>query len=366
MQTGQAFRMYRFRLSAFPVDDYDTTNARIEKKMMREIGLHDGDTIKITGMESSGAVCRQVEDGFEMPNDSDVTYLSPNPVVLPSIRVSNHVIRNINPHGSGLTPVSVEKMHDGTVEADRACLMSLNVNSNGAGFDKSRLNKLIACKNNRFYFRDAEPKNNFGCLITGVEPTDYAQITEDTAVEIVPADPKVIHSSFEGAALDRLVDVAPIVYQETRNGINATVPSLEVFETGIRFAVYIKSSFGRGQAVPDGSVSLTVTLEDDLGNSYALSQHGGSGSHSSDGFEYRYQFHCNPIIPNARRLTVTLHEIRIQERFPRDAGARRPWLETRLEYSKMGKMPPLFIISGPWRATFPTGRQACPDQAING
>lgn len=348
--------MHRFRASAFPVEDYDTTNARIERGRMQEIGVRDGDTIKITGMKSSGAVCRPVEDGFRLPNDSDVTYLSPNPVILPEIRVSNLVAQNITGSGSGLIPVTVEKVHDGAVPADRVCLMSLNSNQDDAGFGRGRLDKLVVCRNNRLYFRDAEPANSFGYQVTGVEPGDYSQITSDTAVEFVPANPAVVRSSLNVVALDRLTDVVPIVYQEDRNGVVVTIPSLEVFETGIRFFVYIKGGFDPKQAVSGGHMSTVVTLEDDLGRSYALGMHEGGGSYSDEGFEHKYEIRGSPVSPDAKRLTVTLHEIVIQEPFPRGDTSRRHMLGTRSEYSKIYKMPSFWIISGPWKATFPTKR----------
>jgi len=187
--------MHRFRLAAVPVDDYDTTNARIERGRMRELGVRDGDTIKITGPKSSGAVCRPVEDGFKLPNDSDVTYLSPDHVILPQIRVSNIVALNITGGGSGLIPVTVEKVHDGTVPAARVCMMSMNSNQDDACFDRGRLDKLVVCRNDRPYFQDAEPKNHFSYQVTCVEPVDYSQIMSDTAAEFVPANPAAARSS---------------------------------------------------------------------------------------------------------------------------------------------------------------------------
>jgi len=268
---------------------------------MQEIGLRDGDTIKITGMESSGAVCRPVEDGFKLPNDSDVTYLSPNPAILPEIRVSNLVALNITGTGSGLIPVTVEKVHDGTVPADRVCLMSLNSNQDDAGFGRGRLDKLVVCKDDRLHFRDAEPANSFGYQVTGVEPGDYSQITGDTTVEFVPADPAVIRSRHNEMAPGKLTDVVPIVYQESKSGVVVTVPSLEVFETGVRFFVYIKGSFDLKQAVPGHfHISMAVTMEDDLGNSHVLRMRGGAaGSH--------------PRISNANTRFAEIRSVRMQD-----------------------------------------------------
>ena len=211
--------MNRFRLSACPVDDYDTSVVRIEKSKMQEMGIRDGDTVKITAMESTGAVCHSTEDGFELSNDSEITYFNDNPVVFPSLRVSNFVGQNINRHGAGLIPVTVEKIHDGVSQAKRVCLMSLNSNSDNANFDKSKLDGLVVTKNDRFTFRDAEPKNNFGYMVTCVEPADYSQITRHTAVEFVSVNPEVLHAPFAGVKLEKLQKVIPIVYQKSLNNV---------------------------------------------------------------------------------------------------------------------------------------------------
>ncbi|MCH9659174.1 hypothetical protein K0U27_10915 [archaeon] len=63
-----------------------------------------------------------------IPNDSEITYLNDNPVSLPQIRASNLVLQNINRHGAGLIPITVEKIHNQTVPASRVCMMLLNSN----------------------------------------------------------------------------------------------------------------------------------------------------------------------------------------------------------------------------------------------
>lgn len=78
------------------------------------------------------------------------------------------------------------------------------------------------------------------------------------------------------AVLDRPESVVPIAYQEGKNSAVVTVPSLEVFETGTRFFIYIKGSFDQAQALPVGHISTVVRPEDDLGNQYDLRMRAGS------------------------------------------------------------------------------------------
>ena len=345
--------MNRFRLSTFPVDDYDTSVVRIEKSRMQKLGICDGDTVKISGVQSTGAICHSVEDGYVIPNDSEITYLNENPIILPQIRASNLVLQNINRHGAGLIPVTVEKIHDKTISASRVQMMLLN-SHDATKIRTEKLDKLIISKDDRFMFHEAEPQNNFGCIITSVEPADYRQITKDTKIEFVSVNPNVLRSSFGGPILEKLQDVIPIVYEETRNKVNVMIPSIEIFDTGFRFYLYIKGSFDSDQVNQGGHVSVLVTLEDDIGNSYDLSSHGGGGTHSHEGFEYRHEFHGKPFEHDTKNLTITLHEILMQESFPsgNPSFGRKPMRATKFEYSKIDRFPSFFIIQGPWKTTF--------------
>ena len=337
------------------MDDYDTSVVRIEKSRMKQLGINEGDTVKISGAQSTGAICLSVDDGYVIPNDSEIIYLNDNPVILPQIRASNLVLQNINRHGAGLIPITVEKIHDGTVSASIVHMMLLNSNPDTVKVRRDKVERLIVSKNDRFMFHDSEPQNNFGCLITSVEPADYSQITKDTKIEFASANPDVLRSSSGGPILEKLSDVIPIVYEETRNKINVMIPSIEIFDTGFRFYLYVKSNLDSDYTIPDGPASVMVTLEDDLGNSYDLSSHGGGGTHSAEGFEYRHEFHGKPFHPDAKNLAITLHEILIQERFPpgnSSFGRRKPMRATKFEYAKIDKFPSFFVIQGPWKTGF--------------
>ena len=183
-------------------------------------------------------------------------------------------------------------------------MMLLNSNPDTSKMVTEKVDGLIVSKDDRFMFHEAEPQNNFGCLITSVEPADYSQITKDTKIEFVSTNPNVLRSSFGGPVLERLQDVIPIVYEETRNNVNVMIPSIEIFDTGFRFYLYVKNNLDSNHTVPNGHVSVMVTLEDDLGNSYDLSSHGGGGTHSNEGFEYRHEFHGKPFEPNVKSLTI--------------------------------------------------------------
>ncbi len=346
-----------YRIHSILADDFDTTTVRIEKSQMQKLGISDGDTVKITGTKSSGAICRPIDDGFKLPSDSDIIYASKNATILPQLRPSNFVAESITDYGgSGLIPVTLEKICDGASAASKVSLMPLSSGTNTGNFDKNKLNKAIVCKGNRFRFRDSDPRKNFGFLVTGVEPSDYSQITTCTEIEFVPTDPNVIHSSHGVFKLERLQNVIPIVYEATLENVTVTIPSLEIFDTGIRFHVYIKGSYG-DKIFQNGSTSIAATLHDDAGNMCALANHGRGGSSSPVGFEYDYEFHGKPLPSETKQLTITVKEIIIQEQFPRPSDdimkPNRMMKGTREEYARIKKFPSFFIISGPWQVTFP-------------
>lgn len=349
-----------FRVHPTIADDLDTTIIRIEKSQMQKLGISEGDTVKVTGTKSTGATCYSINDVFKLPSDSDIIYASKNAATLPQLRPSNFVAENMTGHGgSGLVPVTLEKVCEGTSAASRVLLMPLHSTTNTDNFDKSQLNKAIICKNDRFHFRDSDPRKNFGFLVAGVEPSDYTQVTKDTEIEFVPTDPNIVHSSYGVFKLERLQKVIPIVYETTSENVTVTIPSLEIFDTGIRFHVYVKGSYG-DKLYQNGSTSVAATLYDNAGKVYALANHSRGGSSSPAGFEYNYEFHGKPLPPETKQLTITIKEIIIQEQFPRpnDVAMRpnRMMLGTKEEYAKIKKFPSFFIISGPWQVTFPLNR----------
>lgn len=350
--------MDAFRTFSPIADDLDTTIVRIEKNQMQKLGISEGDTVKVTGAKSAGALCHSIDDGFKMSQDSDIVYASSDTDILPQLRASNFVAGNITKHGSaGMVPVTLEKIHDGVKAANKVLLMSLDSGSKINAFDKSKLNRVIVCKNNKFYFRNSEPQKNFAFLVTGVEPSDYCQINKDTTVEVVPIKTDVIHTSFDGVGLEKIQEVIPITYQNTLHNVTVTVPSLEIFDTGFRFYVYAKGEFDENSLIPNGHVSIIVTMHDDADSGYELYHKGGGGSQSPTGFDHRHEFRGPAIGTDASQLTIMLKEIIIQAQFPRlgknPRMGRMIARGTKEEYEKIEKFPSFFIISGPWKVTFP-------------
>ena len=350
--------MNQFRVYPPLVDDLDTTIVRIEHSQMQRLGIKEGDTVRVTGTANTGAICSSIENDFRISNDSDIFYLSENAQVLPQLRPSNFVAENMADHsGAGLIPAKIEKIFDGTMPARKVTLMSLGSNSDISQFDKSKLNKAIVCKNNRFHFRDAEPRSNFAFQVTDVEPEDYTQINSETIIEFTKTKIDRLHSILNDNNFENLTKVIPITYQEKKHNVDVTIPSIEVFNGGFRFYVYVRGKFEIENQIPNGHTSIIVSMQDNIGTFYLLQSKGGGGSHSPMGFDLKYEYRGKTFNPESSKFTITVEEIIIQEQFPRpDMTVRQKrnnmMRGTKEEYQNIEKFPSFYIISGPWKAEF--------------
>ena len=350
--------MNRFRVLPPLVNDLDTTIVRIEYSQMQKLGINEGDTVKITGTANTGATCYPLDDGFKLSNDSDIFYLPENSTVLPQLRPSNFVAENMADHsGAGLIPAKIEKISDGTTPASKVTLMSLSSNADISQFDKNKLNKAIVCKNNRFSFRDAESRRNFTFQVTDVEPKDYTQINYKTNIEFTTTKMDRLSSILNDDNFENLTKVIPIVYQEKKHNVYVTIPSIEIFNGGFRFYVYVRGKFEMENQIPNGHTSIIVSMQDNIGTSYFLQSKGGGGSHSPMGFDLKYEYRGKAIKLESSKFTITVDEIIIQEQFPRpDMTIREKQNHmmrgTKEEYQSIEKFPAFYIISGPWKAEF--------------
>ena len=337
------------------IDDLEATSVKIEKSQIRRLGINEGDTVKVTGAASTGAVCHSVEDSFKMSSDPDISYSPEGKGILPQLRAGGPVLRNLNPYSStAFIPVSVEKVFDGTRPASRVSLIPHGPGADAGTLDREWLHGLVARRGDRIQRLDPDAAARYMFLVTGVEPSDYAQITKDTEIEVVPFDrdatPPLGVFKPEG-----LQDVVPIVYEERIGDVTLTIPSLEVYGNGIKFNVHAKGAYGGSREFARSSPDLVVALHDDAGNRHALTELGGGGSNSPEGFEHDYEFLARPLPPGTRRLAITVREIVVMERFPRPGmrdkfRPRHMMKETREEYGKIDKFPSVLVISGPWNA----------------
>ena len=350
-----------FRILPPSSADLLSTTIRIEKNHMEQLGIKTGEIVKVTGARTTAATCLPLEDGFSAPSDPEITYLE-NAPVLPQARPSGITMENLN-HlgGEGLGQVRIEKTSSSV--AERVSLVRVgHAQSGNEEFDESRLFGLIVSKDDRIYFRDEDYHLNFGCTVKDVKPEGFCIIDKDTVLEFSDAVTRQKIPHVSRGDLYNLKKVIPISHQIKTSTFALTIPSLEIYEEGLRCYLYIKGAYGTDNLkFMHSHVTSDVTVNDDLGNNYNITVNGGNGSSGPDGFDYKWEIRIPPINENAKEIALTIKEVRWQATIqspptvkpPTKDMRRNPSIQTRKvsrrpRYSEIEKFPPSMICSGPW------------------
>lgn len=335
-----------FRLHPPLFEDLGTTIVRIESGQMNDLGIKPGDAVKITGTKSTGAICLPVDTGYKSPNDSDIVYLSQSKI-LPQARASDLVANNIFGIGGGLVQVEIEKIP--SINAEKVCIASLDGMPCDSKVSQNNILGFVVCKNNRFYCNNLSAEKNFAILITDVTPDDYCIITKDTQLEFLKNIPSEITRSWTVPKLGDIKKVIPVAHRLQSEFVNLTLPSLEIYDEGMRFYLYQRVTCGDKMEFSMGHPEFSgITLHDDIGNSYELSRFGGGGTTTGNEFQFEWSFVTSVPHSNAKELTMTIQEIMIQSRFSPPSLSTGDMGTSFLYPGKM-KFPSFLIISGPWQ-----------------
>lgn len=323
------------------LEDLGTSKIRLEKSQMERLGITQGDFVRVTGSRSTGAICHEIKDDFKLENDSEIICI-PESSKLPQARLSDLIWTNVGNRGDGTTQVQIEKIPQNIAQKVRI----VNRMDMSKKFDAYRLTGLVVCTNDMFRFSDPDPEKNINLFVEQVIPNEYSQITKDTQIEVSDESKPfpVNHPK-----LKNIKKVIPIAKQINTDLIQIIIPSIEIFDDGLRFNIYVNGKINQ-EEFANGHVSINVKMTDDLGHNYEIIPISQSGSSSHDGFEFHWTALDNPINQNAKNITITISELVIQAHFspPRPM---KPSNITAYNYSKIGKFPSFMIISGPWVVT---------------
>lgn len=351
-----------FRMFPPFADDLLSTTIRIEKSQMERLGVKTGDIVKVTGARTTAATCLPLEDGFSIPSDPDVIYLENTPA-LPQARPGGITMENLNHHRmAGLGPIQIEKVQSGV--AEKILLVKVtNPKSDRTGFDKTRLFGLVVSKDDRIYFRDEDYQMKFGCIVNDVQPEGFCVIDKDTTLEFSEDSPRPREIHVNRDSLNNLTKVIPISRQIKTDTFTLTVPSLEIYEEGLRCYLYIRGRYGDHMQFMHSHVTPDVRVIDDLGNIYSITVNGGGGSRGPDGFDCKWDVFIPPVNADAKELTFAVQEIRWQgsmenpqmrhTRDMRKGSSAQNRVNRRPRYSEIEKFPPSMICSGPWEIKIP-------------
>ena len=357
-----------FRILPPSPDDLLSTTIRIEKSQMERLGIKIGEIVKVTGARTTAATCLPVEDGFRVPSDPDITYIE-NTTIFSQARPGGITMENLNHRGGeGLGQVRIEKTTSSV--AEKISLVKVgHAHTGKAGFDESKLFGLVASKDDRIYFRDEDYQLNFGCTVKDVQPKGFCVIDKDTVLEFSEDTSRQRTTHVNRGNLHTLIKVIPVSHQIKTNTFTLTIPSLEIYEEGLRCYLYIKGTYGAGNMqFMHSHVTLDVAVGDDLGNHYDIVVNGGGGSSGTNGFDYKWEGIIPPINGDAKEIVLTLQEIRWQANMQspptmqppstKDMRRNNPSVQhskntRRPRYSDIEKFPASMICSGPWEVNIP-------------
>jgi hypothetical protein len=351
-----------FRVFPPSADDLLSTAIKIEKNQMERLGIKTGEIVQVTGARITAATCLQLEDGFSIPSDPDMTYLE-NTSTLPQARPGGITMENLNHHRmAGLGPIQIEKVQSGV--AERISLVKVtNPKSGKTEFDKTWLFGLVVSKDDRIYFRNEDYQMKFGCVVKDVQPEGFCVIDKDTLLEFSEDSPRPRGIPVNRGNLNNLTKVISISRQIKTDMFTLTVPSLEIYDEGLRCYLYIRGRYGANMQFMHSHVTPDVRVSDDLGNIYSITVNGGGGSSGPDGFDCKWDVLIPPTNADAKELTLAVQEIRWQgsmenpqmrhTRDMRKGPSMRSRANRRPRYSEIEKFPPLMIYSGPWEIKIP-------------
>jgi len=352
-----------FRVYPPSADDLLSTTIRIEKSQMERLGIKTGEIVKVTGMRSTAATCLPLDDGFNASSDPDITYLGNTPA-LPQARPGGITMENLSHRGGeGLGQIQIEKVQSSV--AEKILLVKVGqVQSGKIGFDITRLFGLVTSKGDRIYFRDEDYQLNFGCTVKEVQPEGFCVIDKDTKLVFSEDTPRPKDIHVNRGDLYNLTKVIPISRQIKTDTFALTIPSLEIYEEGLRCYVYIKGKYGANMRFMHSHVTADIVIADDLGKHYDATVNGGGGSSGPDDFDYKWDVLIPPINSVVKEIVLTVREIRWQESMNRPPPMsptkdirRNPSVKERTnirpKYSEIEKFPASMICSGPWEIRIP-------------
>ena len=386
-----------FRSYLLENDDRTKTIVKIEPDHMEQLGIKEGDIVKISGNCNSLAFCFSLNKK-ELENiksqDPQIEYLNPDHVDVeyPRIILSSITYSNVCPTRQ-LRLVSLENISsidskNIVPEAEIITLGTMKFAENAMPGYKDNINfssllgQLVKKQQrvNASFLPEFEQKHqrtsgrghsippNFSSVIVNVKPenNDFWLVTKNTKFNFQ----EISMDEFKGKASKpeaiSFIKSIPVPYQFQANNTDIVFTSLEIFENSMKLRWYslqrikipeeIFSNPSKTKEIQRGmgleSAELTIEIRDDLGNVHSDGfSAGGGGSSGPDPttkemvFDYSGEYRFNSALnPNAKGITIIVKDIMwVKSRGMNRQNATAPPKMT------MDVTPPkLLILEGPW------------------
>jgi len=350
----------RFRIYPPLPGDLKSNVIKLEKSKMTQLGIKTGEVVRVKGTSSTCATCLPLEDNFEVPNDPKIIYV-PEILPLPQSRPGGITMENIaKSSGQGLISVEIEKTKSSIVR--KITLYSVNPEFDKSKFDNSMLYGMAVCKGNKIFFRDPDFQLKSGFIVGEMEPEGVGIIDSDSDIEFSNCKPPTKQHRSNRTDLKNLKKVIALSKQFETELVTITVPSIEIYDEGIRIYLYMRGTYGNRMEFANSHPSVDVLLKDVKGNTFDITVNGGGGSSGPMEFEYKWNIISGPIQKDSQSLTLTITEIRFQQSFSspemrRDVRNPAKFVTRHPKYSEIEKFPSIMIHHGRWEVKVPLDGQ---------
>jgi len=253
----------------------------MKKIQMQELGIQNGDIVKITGGKTTYAFCLEWNDNYDKQNEKNFVCLDESSKNIPVIKASDLTYSNLqNRHFGNL--VELEK--SSAIKAYQIMMIPLYV----LGTEKKDYNidwleeQVVVSKEDHIRGRHHDPKKIPGFFVMGGIPDSQAWIMDkNTAIEISNKTPENFNRMIINAG--NLNSVIPVVQRIKGDGFEVTISSIEVYDNCMKILMYVKDILVHQEDWTSGLCTPTIRGWDDLGNKYVLNRYGARGGGSQLG-----------------------------------------------------------------------------------
>lgn len=346
----------QFRIYPPLPDDLKSNVIKIEKSKMDSLGIKTGEIVRVIGTSSTCATCLPLEDKFKNSNDPEIIYV-PEISALPQARPGGITMENIaKSSGQGLISIEIEKVDSSIVKS--ITLHSVNPEFDKNKFDNSVLYGMAVCEGNKIFFRDPDFQLKSGFVVGNLEPEGVGVIDSDSKIEFSNCTPQSKNPRSHRTDFKKLQRVIALSKQFETELVTITIPSIEIYEEGIRIHLYMHGTYGNRIEFANSHPNIDVLLKDGKGTPFDITVNGGGGSSGPMEFDYKWNIISGPPPKESKFLNLTIPEIRFQQSFTspqmrRDVRNPARFVTRHPEYSEIEKFPSIMIHHGKWNVHIP-------------
>jgi len=255
--------------------DSGKTLIRMKKTDMEELGIQNGEIVKLTGGKTTYAFCLEWNDNYDQQNEKNFVCLDASSKNIPIIKTSDLTYSNLqNRHFGNL--VELEK--SSAIKANKITIMPLYVlgTTEKKYYNIDWLEEQVIVSKDDHIRGIHDPKKIPGFFVIGGIPDSQAWIIDKhTTIEISDK----IHANSYRMITDggHLNSVIPVVQRIKGDDFEATISAIEVYDNCMKILMYVKDTIVHQEDWTSGLCTPTIKMWDDLGNQYRLNRYSGRG-----------------------------------------------------------------------------------------